>query len=47
MIILHTVKGCGVSFIEEKGSANHNMNISEEDVKRAIAEIRGELQVWK
>lgn len=42
MIILHTVKGCGVSFIEEKGSANHNMNISEEDVKRAIAEIRGE-----
>ena len=26
---------------EEMGVANHNANISEEDAKRAIAEIRG------
>ena len=41
MIILNTVKGCGVSFIEEMGVANHNANINEDDVKRAIEEIRG------
>lgn len=41
MIILNTVKGCGVSFIEEMGVANHNANISEDDAKRAIEEIRG------
>lgn len=42
MVILHTVKGCGVSFIEAMGAANHNTNLSEEDARRAIAEIRGE-----
>ena len=41
MIILNTVKGCGVSFVEEMGVSNHNANISEDDAKRAIEEIRG------
>ena len=39
MVILNTVKGKGVSFIEDKGAANHNMNLSEDDVQRALAEI--------
>ena len=42
MVILNTVKGKGVSFIEALGAANHNSNISMDDAKRAIAEIRGE-----
>ena len=42
MVILNTVKGCGVSFIESVGAGNHNMNISMADAQRAIAEIRGE-----
>ena len=41
MVILHTRKGCGVSFVEEKGAGNHNMSFSEEDAQRAVAEIRG------
>ena len=42
MIILNTLKGCGVSFIEAMGAANHNTNMTEEDAARAVAEIRGE-----
>ena len=42
MVILNTVKGCGVSFIEKLGVANHNTQVSEADALRAIAEIRGE-----
>jgi len=42
MIILNTVKGKGVKWIEELGSGNHNTNISEEQALAAIAEIRGE-----
>ena len=42
MVILNTKKGCGVSFIEELGVANHNTKVSEDDARRAIAEIRGE-----
>lgn len=42
MIILNTVKGCGVSFIEALGVGSHSTNVSAEDVKRALAEIRGE-----
>ena len=42
MVILNTVKGCGVSFVVEQGTANHNMKISEEQAQQAIAEIRGE-----
>lgn len=41
MVILHTIKGCGVSFIEAMGAANHNTNMTEADAERAIAEIRG------
>ena len=42
MVILNTRKGCGVSFIEKMGAANHNTAVSESDALRAIAEIRGE-----
>ena len=42
MVILHTVKGCGVSFIIERGCGNHNTKVTEEEVRRAVAEIRGE-----
>ena len=42
MVILNTKKGCGVKWIEELGAGNHNCNISEEQAKAAIAEIRGE-----
>lgn len=41
MVILNTLKGCGVSFIVDQGAGNHNMNVSEDDAKRAIEEIRG------
>lgn len=43
MIIAGTIKGKGVSFVENKGAANHNMPFSMEDAERAIAEIRGEI----
>lgn len=42
MVILHTLKGCGVSFIAEKGAGNHNMNLSEAEAEAAIKEVRGE-----
>ncbi len=42
MIIADTVKGKGVKFVEEKGFANHNMPFGEEEVNRAVKEIRGE-----
>ena len=42
MVILNTKKGCGVKWIEDLGAGNHNCNISEEQAKAAIAEIRGE-----
>ena len=41
MVILNTLKGCGVSFVVEKGAGNHNMPFTEEDAARAVAEIRG------
>lgn len=41
MIILNTVKGKGISFVEAKGAGCHNMNLSADDVARAIDEIRG------
>ena len=40
MVILTTLKGCGVKWIEEMGAGNHNTNVSEEQAKAAIAEIR-------
>ena len=42
MVILNTKKGCGVKWIEDLGAGNHNTNISEEQARAAIAEIRGE-----
>ena len=40
MIILNTVKGKGVSFVESEGFANHSMKISKEQMEAAIEEIR-------
>ena len=42
MVILNTLKGCGVRWIEELGSGNHNTNITEEQAAAAVLEIRGE-----
>ena len=39
MIILNTIKGKGVSFIEEQKAGSHSMTISEQQMKDAIAEI--------
>ncbi len=39
MVILNTLKGCGVKWIEELGVGNHNTNVSEEQAKAAVAEI--------
>lgn len=39
MIIAHTVKGKGVSFVEAKGYANHNMPFTEADAQAASEEI--------
>jgi transketolase len=39
MIILHTIKGKGVSFIEAAGAANHHMSISEEQRLAALKEL--------
>ncbi len=41
MIIANTLKGCGVSFVSDKGCANHNMPLSQAEVELAIAEIKG------
>jgi len=40
MIILNTVKGKGVSFIEAAKAANHNMNLTKEQVGAALAELK-------
>ena len=42
MVILNTLKGCGVQWIVDLGAGNHNTNDNEEQAKAAIAEIRGE-----
>ena len=42
MVILNTVKGCGVPWIVNLGPGNHNCPISEEQAEAAIAEIRKE-----
>jgi transketolase len=39
MIICNTVKGKGVSFAEQAGVGNHNMNISKEQYAMAMAEL--------
>ena len=42
MIILNTVKGCGVSFAEKAGASNHSMPVSEEMFKEAMEELGGD-----
>ena len=42
MVILNTVKGCGVPWIVALGAANHNTNLTEEQAQEAIRVIRGE-----
>ena len=42
MIILNTLKGCGVRWIVDLGSGNHNCPVSMEQAEAAIREIRGE-----
>ena len=41
MVILNTRKGCGVSFIDAMGAGNHHVDLSREDTRRALEEIRG------
>lgn len=41
MVILNTVKGKGVKWIEDLRSGNHNANITEEQAIEAVKEIRG------
>ena len=43
MVILNTVKGCGVPWIVDLGAANHNANLTEEQAQEAIRAIRGEV----
>ena len=42
-ILMHTVKGKGVSFIEAEGAANHSMSLTAEQVAAACLEIDGEV----
>ncbi|MBQ3373105.1 MAG: transketolase [Oscillospiraceae bacterium] len=42
MVILNTLKGCGVQWIIDLGPGNHNTIISEEQADAAIAELRKE-----
>ena len=39
MIVLHTVKGKGVSFVEAAGVKNHNMPITPEQTQQALREL--------
>lgn len=39
MILLNTIKGKGVSFIENAGYANHNMPLSKDQVNQALKEL--------
>ena len=41
MVLMHTVKGKGVSFVEAMRSNNHNANLSPEETVRALNEIMG------
>ena len=42
MVILNTLKGCGVPWIVNLGPGNHNCPLNEEQAEAAIAEIRKE-----
>lgn len=39
MIVLKTIKGKGVSFIEAAGCGNHNMPLTPEQTKLALDEL--------
>lgn len=39
-IILNTIKGKGVSFVEEAGTSNHSMPISQDDLAKALDELK-------
>ena len=40
MIILNTIKGKGISFVEVAGANNHSMPISKEDLEKALEELK-------
>ncbi len=40
MIILHTVKGCGVDFAEKSGISNHSMTVSKEMFEKGMKELK-------
>ncbi len=42
MIVLNTVKGKGVSFVEKAGCGSHNMPVTKEQYAEALAELRME-----
>ena len=42
MVILNTVKGCGVDWIVDLGAGNHNANITEAQAQEAVRRIREE-----
>lgn len=42
MIVLDTVKGKGVKFIEELGFGNHSIPMTKEQMEAALAEVKGE-----
>ena len=42
MVILNTLKGCGVQWVVDLGTGNHNCPVTEEQAKAAVREIRGE-----
>ena len=44
MILLETIKGKGISFVEQAGTKNHNMNISQEQMQAALKELEEGLQ---
>lgn len=44
MIVLDTIKGKGISFVEAEGAGNHSMPISKEQVKLGLAELDGEVR---
>lgn len=40
MIILHTVKGCGIDFAEKAGISNHSMTVSKEMFEKGMKELK-------
>lgn len=42
MIILNTIKGCGVAFAEKAGANNHSMTVSQQMYQQALSQIGGE-----